>query len=137
MRNVREFAPEIARESHAGPPRTGAAACDPTAGRVFLTTVECLASSEGAPVTADRILSISCACVLLARLASAAPLPVVFQIDDPEDNTYKEAGTVRLHDLHVEEQVPVVLAVIPCGEPTKLDSPTCQNGTFHLRYRDW
>jgi hypothetical protein len=74
---------------------------------------------------------------LLPATALAVPLPVVFEIDDPEDLTYKEQGTVALHDLHVEEQVPVVLAVIPCGDGTTLQTGGCTNGSFHLQYKDW
>ncbi|MEA2625135.1 MAG: cell surface hyaluronidase [Candidatus Binatota bacterium] len=88
-----------------------------------------------------------CAVAALAPAQSSTPLPVIVTVDDTKDARLETSSTA-VHDLHVQENVPIVFDVIPCGggstgwngsgsEPTG----SCVNETgtdaFHKNYRTW
>lgn len=63
-------------------------------------------------------------------------LPVVFTEDDPEDGTW-ESATIAVHDLFIEERVPLVQQTVPCGAPSPTDGSACVNTGLHRLYGDW
>jgi peptidoglycan/xylan/chitin deacetylase (PgdA/CDA1 family) len=76
--------------------------------------------------------------ILLCAAHAQTPqnLPVVFENDDARDNLY-EAATDALAALHFAENVPIVQLTVACGNGSTLSPYSCNNGTFHQRYKDW
>ena len=78
-------------------------------------------------------------CLVLAGTALAQTpqnLPVIFESDDARDGLY-EAATDALAQLHFSVGVPLAQLTVACGQGSTLSPLSCQNGTFHQRYRDW
>ena len=81
-----------------------------------------------------RASGIAFVCLATVGAAAAQPsgLPVLFTFDDPRDGLWTE-GARRAHQLHVGEQVPFLLAYVPCGWEDGVEST---NDPFVCRNED-
>ena len=91
---------------------------------------------HGSGVCLRAMFVLAASVLAFASRASAQPLPVVLEMTGGGDNRW-ESIQLDLGGLHVTQQVPLAIGVVPCRQSSPPGSGCLDDGSLHSTFQLW